>query len=135
MAKPALVAVVGDRDDREELADALRRRFGADYLVVAEPGPAAALAVLGRLAEAGDQAAPALVIKGSCDYLSWSSGLAYRQALPGARLVYLHRAGHNAYQDQPAEFLATVRAFLAGRPLPTPPWAGEGVPGDYQGPP
>jgi thioredoxin reductase (NADPH) len=57
MAKPALVAVVGDRDDREELADALRRRFGADYLVVAEPGPAAALAVLGRLAEAGDQAA------------------------------------------------------------------------------
>jgi proline iminopeptidase len=81
------------------------------------------------------QAAPALVIKGSCDYLSWSSGLAYRQALPGARLVYLHQAGHNAYQDRPAEFLATVRAFLAGRPLPAPPWAGEGVPGDYEGPP
>jgi thioredoxin reductase (NADPH) len=57
MAKPALVAVVGDRDDREELADALRRRFGADYLVVAESAPAAALAVLGRLAEAGGQAA------------------------------------------------------------------------------
>ena len=81
------------------------------------------------------QATPALVVKGSCDYLSWSSGLAYRQALPGARLVYLHRAGHNAYQDQPAEFLATVRAFLAGRPLPTPPWTTDGAPADYEGPP
>jgi len=81
------------------------------------------------------QATPALVVKGSCDYLSWSSGLAYRQALPGARLVYLHRAGHNAYQDQPAEFLATVRAFLAGRPLPTRPWTTDGAPADYEGPP
>ena len=67
-------------------------------------------------------ATPALVIKGSCDYLSWSSGLAYRQALPGARLVYLRRAGHNTYRDQPAAFLAVVRAFLAGR----------GVPDDYE---
>jgi proline iminopeptidase len=81
------------------------------------------------------QATPALVIKGSCDYLSWSSGLAYRTALPGARLVYLHHAGHNAYQDQPAAYLAAVRAFLAGRPLPTPPWTGDGAPADYQGPP
>ncbi|HEX8133947.1 MAG TPA: alpha/beta hydrolase, partial [Actinomycetes bacterium] len=45
-------------------------------------------------------ATPALVLKGSCDYLSWKSGLAYRQTLPNARLVYLHHAGHNAYQDQ-----------------------------------
>jgi proline iminopeptidase len=81
------------------------------------------------------QATPALVIKGSCDYLSWSSGLAYRTALPGARLVYLHHAGHNAYQDQPAAYLATVRAFPAGRPLPTPPWTGDGAPADYEGPP
>jgi proline iminopeptidase len=79
-------------------------------------------------------ATPALVIKGSCDYLSWSSGLAYRQALPGARLVYLRRAGHNAYQDQPAAFLAVVRAFLAGRPPPVPAWTGDGVPDDYEGP-
>jgi len=76
---------------------------------------------------------PALVIKGSCDYLSWASGLAYRQALPNAELVYLHHAGHNAYQDQPALFLAVVRAFLTGRPLPIPPWTGGGVPADYEG--
>ena len=80
-------------------------------------------------------AVPALVVKGSCDYLSWSSGLAYRQAVPGARLVYLRQAGHNAYQDQPAAFLAVVRAFLAGRPSPVPDWNGSGVPPDYEGPP
>jgi proline iminopeptidase len=77
---------------------------------------------------------PALVIKGSCDYLSWRSGLAYRQALPDARLVYLHHAGHNAYQDQPALFLAVVRAFLTGRPLPVAPWTTSAVPADYEGP-
>ncbi|HJU02622.1 MAG TPA: hypothetical protein VJ966_15620, partial [Actinomycetes bacterium] len=33
---------------------------------------------------------PALVVKGSCDYLSWSSGQAYLRALPGSRLAYLH---------------------------------------------
>ena len=42
----------------------------------------------------------------------------YRQALPNAELVYLRRAGHNLYQDQPAAFLAVVRAFLTGRPAP-----------------
>ena len=41
----------------------------------------------------------------------------------------------SAVSARPPVFLATVRAFLAGRPLPTPPWAGEGVPGDYEGPP
>ena len=79
-------------------------------------------------------ATPALVIKGSCDYLSWATGVDYRHALANAKLVYLHRAGHNAYQDQPAAFLATVRAFLTGRPLAIAPWTGTGVPSDYEGP-
>jgi proline iminopeptidase len=77
---------------------------------------------------------PALVIKGSCDYLSWASGVHYRQALPNAELVYLHHAGHNAYQDQPTAFLGVVRAFLTGRPLPIAPQSGVGVPADYEGP-
>jgi proline iminopeptidase len=80
------------------------------------------------------QATPAVVIKGACDYLSWSSAHAYRQALPGAELVYLHRAGHNAYQDQPCAFLATVRAFLTGQPLPIKPWTHPQAPADYEGP-
>jgi proline iminopeptidase len=89
----------------------------------ADPRPA-----LARLAT------PALVVKGSCDYLSWASGVHYRQALPNAELVYLHRAGHNLYQDQPAAFLSVVRAFLTGRPLPIASWSGNGVPADYEGP-
>jgi hypothetical protein len=62
-------------------------------------------------------------------------GPAYCHALPGAELVYLRHAGHNAYQDQPAAYLAVVRVFLAGRPLPTLPRTGDAVPADYEGPP
>lgn len=75
------------------------------------------------------------MLKGSCDDLSWGAAIDYRQALPNARLVYLHHAGHNAYRDQPAAYLAVVRAFLTGRPLPIPPRTGDNVPADYQGPP
>jgi len=77
---------------------------------------------------------PALVIKGSCDYLTWASAVDYLHALPQATLVYLHGAGHNAYQDRPERFLADVRAFLAGA---TPPdvRTDVGRPTDYEGPP
>jgi proline iminopeptidase len=40
-------------------------------------------------------------------------------ALHGLGFYANQRAGHNAYQDQPAAFLATVSAFLAGR-CPSP---------------
>lgn len=78
-------------------------------------------------------ATPALVIKGSCDYQSWSSATSYLQTLPNARLVYLH-GGHNTYQDDPEQYLATVRAFLTGRQLPVMPWRGPSIPPDFQGP-
>jgi hypothetical protein len=48
--------------------------------------------------------------------------------------VYLRRAGHNLYQDQPAAFQAVVRAFFTGRPLPVAAWSGSAVPTDYEGP-
>jgi hypothetical protein len=76
----------------------------------------------------------ALIIKGSCDYLPWSNALDYRAAVPGAQLVYLRGAGHQAYGDQPASYLALVRALLQGKQLPIAPYAGDAVPGDYQGP-
>jgi proline iminopeptidase len=77
---------------------------------------------------------PALIIKGSCDYLPWSTALDYRAALSSAQLVYLRDAGHQAYGDQPASYLAILRAFLQGTQLPSAPYAGDAVPGDYQGP-
>lgn len=79
------------------------------------------------------RATPALVIKGACDYLSWTSAQDYLRALPNARLVYLRGAGHNAYQDRPAEYLAVVRAFLTGQDLPIPASAAGPPPVDYEG--
>lgn len=77
---------------------------------------------------------PTLVVKGRCDYLSWSSARGYLRALPDARLLYMDGSGHNAYQDEPERYMANVRAFLAGRPLPERPHAGDGPPGGYEGP-
>ena len=77
---------------------------------------------------------PTLVIKGRCDYLSWSSAQEYLEALPGARLLYLDGSGHNAYQDEPERYMANVRAFLLGRPLPEPPYEGHRMPEGYEGP-
>jgi proline iminopeptidase len=78
---------------------------------------------------------PALVIKGRCDYLSWSSAVEYLRALPGARLLYLRGSGHNAYQDEPARYMAGVRAFLLGRALPERPYEGLRMLDGYEGPP
>jgi pimeloyl-ACP methyl ester carboxylesterase len=78
---------------------------------------------------------PTLILKGSCDYLSWQSALDYRNTLPDATPVYLPGAGHNLYQDRPAAVLATIRAFLTGAPTPIPPHPATAVPHGYQGPP
>jgi len=78
--------------------------------------------------------APALVIKGSCDYLSWSSAQEYLRVLPDARLSYLDGAGHNAYQDEPERYMEEVRAFLLGRRPLEAPYEGNRPPDDYEGP-
>ncbi|MBB3725551.1 alpha/beta fold hydrolase [Nonomuraea dietziae] len=77
--------------------------------------------------------APTLIVKGSCDYQSWSSAAGYRAIMPASQLVYLRGAGHDAYRDRPGPYLEAVRAFLAGRPLS--PHTGELPPPDFQGPP
>jgi proline iminopeptidase len=77
---------------------------------------------------------PTLILKGSCDYLSWQSALDYRRALPNATLVYLPGAGHNLYQDRPADVLATIRAFLTGAPPPIPPYPATAGPPRLPGP-
>jgi proline iminopeptidase len=78
---------------------------------------------------------PTLIIKGSCDYLSWHSALDYRARLPHAHLVYLHRAGHDAQQDRPRLTRELTLAFLDDKPLPTRPYRAEAPPAGYQGPP
>ncbi|MEU1724859.1 alpha/beta hydrolase [Nonomuraea sp. NPDC005692] len=68
-------------------------------------------------------AAPVLVVKGPCDGESWSAATDVRKAIPGAGLVYAE--GRGAY-------LATLRAFLAGRAVP--PYEGATPPPGYRGP-
>ena len=77
---------------------------------------------------------PTLIVKGRCDYLSWSSAMAYLRALPASRLIYLEGAGHNTYQDEPDRYLATIRAFLLEQPLPESTYEGVGPPPNYEGP-
>ncbi len=77
---------------------------------------------------------PALVIKGSCDYLSWSAAEDYLDVLPNSVLVYLRGAGHNAYQDRPAAVMTAVRAFLHERTPPEGVYRGTGPPAGFRGP-
>ncbi len=78
---------------------------------------------------------PTLVVKGSCDYLSWRSARDYHAVLPDSRLVYLPGTGHNLQQDRPDAVLGSTRAFLTGRPDPVPEQPDWSRPADYQGPP
>jgi thioredoxin reductase (NADPH) len=57
MAKPVLVVVNGDPATLAVLEQALRRRFGADYQVLAAESAVAALEALGRLRGADEQVA------------------------------------------------------------------------------
>lgn len=86
------------------------------------------------LADLAGKQIPTLLIKGRCDYLSWSSAAEYVRALPGARIVYLVGSGHNSYQDEPGRYMADVRAFLLSRSLPDPPLPDTSVPHGYEGP-
>jgi hypothetical protein len=52
------------------------------------------------------------------------------KALPDARLLYLKDSGPNAYQDMPERYMAELRAFLPGRPLPARPYKSTNPPGD-----
>lgn len=78
---------------------------------------------------------PALIIKGSEDYLSWSSAMDYRRALPHSELVYIEEAGHNVYQDQPGLVMESIKSFLKDREILPLPYEGEMPPASFQGAP
>jgi proline iminopeptidase len=75
----------------------------------------------------------ALIIKGSSDYLSWSSAIDYKQALSNSSLIYFSGAGHNAYQDVPQPFMEVLRAFLNDKSLPVTTYNKLEPPADYEG--
>jgi len=97
--KPAIVAVDGDRDSLEALERDVRRRFGADYDVVAAGTPDTALDTLERLAAAGEQVA--LLMTG--------------QWLPGMTGVEFLVRAHERHPDAKRVLFITYGAVAAGR--------------------
>ena len=77
----------------------------------------------------------ALIVKGQCDYLSWSSAVDYRDTLLDAKLVYLPQCGHQLFVECPEAFTRVVAKFLDGQPLSFPFVAGSAPPKGYNGPP
>jgi len=77
--------------------------------------------------------APTLIVKGACDYLSWSSAIDYRRSLRHSSLLYLRGAGHNAYQDRPKGVLEAVHELLTDQAISNRYEEFE-PPSDYQGP-
>ncbi|MGD9544261.1 MAG: alpha/beta fold hydrolase [Methylocystis sp.] len=77
---------------------------------------------------------PALILKGECDYLTWSSAIDYRDTLPNARMIYLPSAGHRLYAERREAFVAAVTTFLDGRELPFPLTTRSRPPEGYRGP-
>jgi proline iminopeptidase len=78
---------------------------------------------------------PALVIKGGCDYLSWSSAQEYLETWPTAWLHYLDGSGHNPCRDESKRYMDGVRAFLLGQALSERPYQGSRPSDDYEGRP
>ena len=48
--------------------------------------------------------------------------LKYRDLFHNGQLVYLARAGHQSYLEQPGAYFGSVVAFLTGTTLPIPPY-------------
>ncbi len=65
---------------------------------------------------------PTLILTGACNYIKWAVTWQYKATLPNSTLLYFPHAGHVIYLDQPTLYLASIRAFLLGTPLPLPPW-------------
>jgi proline iminopeptidase len=75
-----------------------------------------------------------LIMTGACNYIKWAVTWQYKATLPNSTLLYFPHAGHVIYLDQPALYLACIRAFLLGTPLPLPPWTTAHPPATLQGP-
>lgn len=65
---------------------------------------------------------PSLIMTGACNYIKWAPTWQYKATLPDSTLLYFPHAGHEIYRDQPDLYMASIRAFLLGTPLPLQPW-------------
>jgi pimeloyl-ACP methyl ester carboxylesterase len=77
---------------------------------------------------------PTLILTGACNYIKWAVTWQYKTTLPNSTLLYFPHAGHVIYLDQPDLYLASLRAFLLGTPLPLHPWTTAQPPVTLEGP-
>ncbi|MGH2495983.1 MAG: alpha/beta hydrolase [Ktedonobacteraceae bacterium] len=77
---------------------------------------------------------PTLILTGACNYIKWAVTWQYKTPLPNSTLLYFPHAGHVIYLDQPDLYLASLRAFLLGTPLPLHPWTTAQPPATLEGP-
>ncbi len=110
----------GRRGARSVLT-AKRNRFatlsadGLRHAIDALPGRASVHDKLGRID------VPALVIAGENDHVfSRPCTAEMAEAIAGAKLVVIPKAGHHAATDAPEEFANAVRDFLAALPPANP---------------
>ncbi len=61
---------------------------------------------------------PALILRGSCDFMKPEVTAEYRSTLPDSELVLVDGAGHDISAGRPALYTALLTAFLLDRPLP-----------------
>lgn len=71
---------------------------------------------------------PALIMRGACDYIPWTSTYVYKETLANSSLVLIPNAGHALTEAQPEAVLSTIRAFLKGDTFPIAPYTGSQQP-------
>jgi thioredoxin reductase (NADPH) len=93
MSQPVIFLVADDGRMLDALAGDLGRRFGADYRVVTERSPGAALAALASLADAGEDVALVIAARAMAEPGGLELLLRARELHPGAKRVLLEHRG------------------------------------------
>jgi thioredoxin reductase (NADPH) len=93
MSRPVIFLVATDGRVLDALAGDLGRRFGADYRIVAERSPGAALAALQSLADAGEDVALVVAARAMPEPGGLELLLRVRELHPGAKRVLLEHRG------------------------------------------
>jgi thioredoxin reductase (NADPH) len=93
MSRPVIFLVADDGRVLDALAGDLGRRFGADYRIVAERSPTAALAALGPMAAAAEDVAVVVAARSMAELGGLEVLLRAHELHPGAKRVLLEHRG------------------------------------------
>ncbi len=89
----------------------------ADFSRIADPRP-----------QLRQVTVPALILRGTCDFIPWPVTREYRQVLGNATLISVPNAGHGIAAEQPEQYAHILEAFFTSRRLPLPTYTGQDSP-------